>query len=105
MSSLWFPWEGIEEAVSTASIGQAGLNDFSGPKGDGAVPICLLPGPGMITAGLLGLEVEAQKGRLAGGSLRKVLTGLYPEPQAWVKRTFKKRHYTWFNEFKNRQSS
>lgn len=42
---LWFPWEGAGEA-GEAGLGFASLNNFSRLCGIGAVPSCLVLGPG-----------------------------------------------------------
>ena len=47
---MWFPLEGAGEA-GEADLGLTGLKNFSGLWGIGAVPGCLIPGPGMIRAG------------------------------------------------------
>lgn len=50
-TSLWFRWEGIRKA-GQAGLGLAALNSFCGLRGKGAVPCCLVPGPGVGRAGV-----------------------------------------------------
>lgn len=45
-SLLWFPWEGIGDRVSRRKGGM--MANFSGPRGVGTFPSCLVVGPRVV---------------------------------------------------------